>query len=437
MKFSIRKKLILIMTLVCVLFALALGFITYFYLSNMLIKEKVSASGKLSTEQVHETTQIIKNDQLFTKMLGTHSRVKEFLQDESEVRRVELLGIFSDYAKEDKKYLAIYLLNKDGLCLISTDSRFVGQDYSFRDYVKKAKKKEASVDVFIGKTSKQFGYYFSEPVLNTQNEVDGIMVVKIDGREIDNPIISSELSKGSTTMMVVDENGVIISSNINERFLKSLGNLSFDEKKKIAETNKFLGMDILPIQYDDIQNIIRNYTSPVTMTILDKIDDENEILNVVKIGEFPFYLITEIGLDDVSSSVFNSIALLSLIIILGLILMSGIIYKSVLTILKPLSRLNLLSQKISDGDFSQRIELNSNDEFSELTGSFNKMANKLGYLYENMDEKVKKRTEELEKSKEHLKKTLEESERANKLMVSRELEMVKLKKEIIDLKNKK
>ncbi|MEI7513194.1 MAG: cache domain-containing protein, partial [bacterium] len=335
MKFTLRKKIILSIVLSCLVFGVILGGATYYYLNNTFVAERTNTITQLGFEKVREIDQVLNNDQLFVKMLGTRTRVKEFLLDRTEARRVELLGIFSDYAKEDTKYLAIYLLDKNGNTLISTDKRFVGQNYSFRDYYKKAINKEPSVDVFIGKTSNQFGYYFAHPVLDNGGEVIGVMVVKIDNKSIDSYFLNSEVSKDSTVMLT-DENGVIIFSNKPERFLKSLGNLSVEKKEQIASTNKFLGQEIIPIQYDKAQEIINNYSKPETVSMFDSLDGEDEILNVTKLNNFQFYLLTEIGLEDMAGQVFKVMMILVLIIFVGLTLMSFVIYKFVSIIIRPL-----------------------------------------------------------------------------------------------------
>lgn len=65
--------------------------------------------------------------------------------------------------------------------------------------------------------------------------------------------------------------------------------------------------------------------------------------------------------------------------------------------------------KITQGDFSNYIELSTQDEFEELANAINVMARRLHDLYMNLEEKVKARTEELEKQKYRLKKLYESS----------------------------
>lgn len=72
----------------------------------------------------------------------------------------------------------------------------------------------------------------------------------------------------------------------------------------------------------------------------------------------------------------------------------------------------------------------------ELTENLQKEAKEKIELSSGLEQKIVERTKILEESEIKMKKNLEESERANKLMVGRELEMIELKKELAELRNK-
>ena len=102
------------------------------------------------------------------------------------------------------------------------------------------------------------------------------------------------------------------------------------------------------------------------------------------------------------------------------------------------------ADEIGRGNLSVTIPSFASLEFSHLAESFKKMAFNLQDLYANLEKKVSIRTQELDErnkklneSESVLKDALETSERANKLMVGRELEMVELKKTIKTLKENK
>jgi len=74
---------------------------------------------------------------------------------------------------------------------------------------------------------------------------------------------------------------------------------------------------------------------------------------------------------------------------------------------------------------------------TELTEAMQKEAKSKVELLKSLEQKVTERTKVLEESENQVKKSLSESERANKLMVGRELEMIELKKELLKYKGNK
>lgn len=437
MKFSnwsLRKKIIASISLSAVFLCVSVSAATYFYLIDNLVNTKLSEVDKLNIEQTHESIQIFKNKQTFAKMLGTRTRVKEYLLDQTKARATELLGIFSEYAKADNQYLSLYLLNEKGIALISTDPSFTGQDYSFRNYFKEGMAGRPAVDMLLGKTSNEFGYYFSYPVFNDNKQVIGVFVAKSNNKDVDSAILESQVNHDST-IMLVDEYGIIVTTDNPARFLKSLGELNQAEKKEITDSNKFLGQDILPLQYGIIQEIIRKNESAQGIKINDQVDGEMEIFAVNKIGDLPFYLVSETGVEKITDTVLATIFILIGLICAALIFCCFIIYRLIMYSLSPLEKLKSFVDSVSAGDFSKRVEIDSKDEFGDLASSFNRMSADLEDLYKNLEKKVVERTGELEKSKQELGLALEKSEKTNKLMVGRELEMIRLKKELADLKS--
>ena len=96
----------------------------------------------------------------------------------------------------------------------------------------------------------------------------------------------------------------------------------------------------------------------------------------------------------------NSITFLSLIIfIIGLI---AIVWISTITT-RPLRYIVQTAEKISAGDFTKRVNILSKDEIGQLAKAFDRMVDKLGYAYEelellnkNLEKRVEQRTQELQ-----------------------------------------
>jgi class 3 adenylate cyclase/HAMP domain-containing protein len=105
--------------------------------------------------------------------------------------------------------------------------------------------------------------------------------------------------------------------------------------------------------------------------------------------------------------------LVRIALLVGLGLMIAILAGTIMArrMLVPINALRAGARRLGSGDFSQRIEVNSNDELEELADQFNSMAGQLGQTYSDLEAKVEERTKDLAQSIGEL-KVLEEVGRA-------------------------
>ena len=73
-----------------------------------------------------------------------------------------------------------------------------------------------------------------------------------------------------------------------------------------------------------------------------------------------------------------------------------LLYSTYLFIFNPLSRLRAGLARVEAGDLAARVNLGSNDEFGALASGFNRMAETLQGLYQNLESKVQEKTVRLE-----------------------------------------
>jgi two-component system, NarL family, nitrate/nitrite sensor histidine kinase NarX len=74
----------------------------------------------------------------------------------------------------------------------------------------------------------------------------------------------------------------------------------------------------------------------------------------------------------------------------------ALLYSAYLFIFNPLSRLQAGLARVESGDLAARVEPGANDEFGALAAGFNRMAQTLQGLYQNLESKVREKTERLE-----------------------------------------
>ena len=129
-------------------------------------------------------------------------------------------------------------------------------------------------------------------------------------------------------------------------------------------------------------------------------DIEGKIIGMLYVGmlEAPY-----VDLRNRVVFIFLGIALF------GVILLSIIAYYTTNSITRPIKELVFATSKVTDGDLSSRVKINSHDEIGELADSFNKMTTSLSKYEkelkgwaETLEIKVKERTEELESTQKQL-----------------------------------
>jgi hypothetical protein len=120
----------------------------------------------------------------------------------------------------------------------------------------------------------------------------------------------------------------------------------------------------------------------------------------------------EVPIGDLVMSLLESKRIILITIILDALVL--IIFGSFLlsrVLVKPIKDLVRLTQRISDGDFSQKIEATSKNEIGQLIGSFNRMIERLKENQESLENYL----ESLESTNKQLKQAQEELIRTEKL----------------------
>jgi len=434
MKINLKVKISFVIILVIIFFGSLTGLIVYRFAEEKMFDIKKQGIINSNIAQALELNQIFNRSTQFSKLIAIRTRLIEYLSSPNEAKKKELQNIFYEYKLDDNRYLAIYLLNKEGKALISTDLSFIDQNYSFRNYFKYAINGFAYNEALLGKTSNQFGFYFSQPVIDAKNKVIGVVVSKLDPKEIEKPIINSQIAKESN-LMLADSNGVIVFSSKKDRYLKSLGPLNDKEIKEIELSNKYSDKKIIPLEYNIIQQAIRDYKKPVVIDFICEEDKEREIISLVKVGNYPFYLISEIDTQEILNSALSIAGLLGLGVFFASVIATLFIIYFVGLFLKPLGLIIKYTEKISRGVFNEKINIKSGDEIEDLANTINRMTFELSGLYGNLEKRVKEQTQnlnlkisELENNKSAMLNLLEdiETEKNTSLRLTEDLEKFKL-----------
>jgi GAF domain-containing protein/HAMP domain-containing protein len=106
-------------------------------------------------------------------------------------------------------------------------------------------------------------------------------------------------------------------------------------------------------------------------------------------------LLIEINSPAASAQV-TELTIFTILVSLGV---SGVLYALlnwvVRRFIKPIQSLAIAARRFTDGDWTQRIEISSNDELGAIANSFNHMAGQLGEVYQSLEKKVDERARQI------------------------------------------
>ena len=116
--------------------------------------------------------------------------------------------------------LTCYIMDKNGTTVTSsnrnTPKSFIGKNYSFRPYFKKAIEGEPYIYLALGVTSKKRGIYFSYPVMK-DNKILGVVVIKFSVARLE-----QKFANLSGIAVLGDLNGMVFATNRKEWLFKTL-----------------------------------------------------------------------------------------------------------------------------------------------------------------------------------------------------------------------
>jgi PAS domain S-box-containing protein len=431
---SIRRKIVTAITWILAISGLVNILVVSINIYRQMDEQKIHDLKELSSEKSNKATVFLNNSQELVKHMASFPEIVQWIENPNAENTNEALNFLNKF-NINKKYLAIYLLDKKGMAVISTDPTFTGNNYSFRPYFKKSISGEANMDIAVGVTSNVQGYYFAHPIFKSNTEIIGSLVIKLAPDNL-YKMFENETRDEDSHVMLTDKFGIILYSDLKERVLSSLGTLSPEIINRIRKDRSFSNIDIKPLSYEKAQEIlIWPKKEVIVYQFYDRADNEREIVAVSPIEGYPLFLVNEDSSWQLSIGAIKLSAISGLLILLTTLLVLFFLSTLIAKRLKPLEDLKEMARKIGDGDLEAENKIKSGDELEELGAFFAKMARKLGDYYGNLEHKIAERTQELNIKNSYLNKTkiatiniLEdvESERNKTSELAKNLEKFKL-----------
>ncbi len=415
-KIPVRVKVVASFAIMLIILSAVVSAVSYFLIKGEFIDQEYSHAENMTHQKILLIDQLVNETKLTVEAISKQDTLKEFLVSESGESSEGLLKTLQSY-NIGNSYSAIYLMDRTGMTLASTNNSFIGKNYNFRPYYSEAKKFGESTYLAKGVTSGEMGYYFSHAIYGDDEEFLGVVVMKMFPEKLNSVLVSEENEK----IRLVTESGIIIYSDISDEVYKSVGLLTEDELNNIDESRQFESLEIESLGYDELNNIIREDEKHAVRICDDFICQKGAILMVYKIDSLPLFTVVEKDLSVFSDraeklDVYFSLVIIGfgILVLIFVFLMSG-------KFLQPLNEILDTIKSVSVGKLNVSANVNTKDEFGVIASELNKMIENLKRTNIEIENRVNKRTEQLNV--------------VNSLMIGREKRMVELKEEIKKMKN--
>jgi two-component system C4-dicarboxylate transport sensor histidine kinase DctB len=224
---------------------------TYFFASKKAGGD-IRAAGERQVQLIaHDLASILDKFETLPFIVGYLADVRQVLHRPDDQAAIQNLNLTFQSIQRQAKVYAIYLMDKDGNTLASSNwdqsLSFVGRNFSFRPYFRSAIQGEAGRFYGIGSATGEPGYFIAQPVypsgaVHGKVEPIGVVAVKIDLTEFENTWQSSE-----DPMALADDIGVVFLSNKRDWKYHSLRPLDRAVQQDLEHTLQYANHKITPI----------------------------------------------------------------------------------------------------------------------------------------------------------------------------------------------
>jgi signal transduction histidine kinase/FixJ family two-component response regulator len=253
--------------------------------------------------------------------------------------------------------------------------------------------------IYSGIDYNSFFLDLCQPVYDRNRKLLGVISATYELDKVQDFLVKHKIGKNGKTF-IFDREGLLVAtsqdeSNLNQsKDFKKTKRPSIDRSSDplIQATGKYLKKYF--VDFDKVEQSYQlefNYNDDLQFLQISPYKDELGIdwLIVTVVPESDF-------LEHIYATTRQTILLCLVALILVIII--GILTATFVT--KPILKLNKAAKNIAEAKLYQNVEIAPTYELGELATSFNRMAHQLQELFETLEDKVQKRTEELAVAKE-------------------------------------
>lgn len=270
----------------------------------------------------------------------------------------------------------VVVLDNHGVVVATQDKRLdaLGQDWSDRDYFVQIIRNQQPTysDILRDGPQGAEAIAVAVPIYGDEGELLGALVGMFRTRATSisalyGGIVKQRVSSAGT-MYMVDGKGRVIYHPSIDRIGDDFSQQPVVSRLLEDETGAFRTKDIVG------QDIVAGFAPIPGMT---------------------WGMVTEEKWSTLLSSNPTYLRTFTVLIVLGVLIPVAFVAVGVRRIIRPIDDLIEAAQQVAQGNFDQTIQADTNDEIEELADQFNKMAKELQESYNQLEQRVQDRTQEL------------------------------------------
>lgn len=395
-----------------------MSFNAYYNLQHSLYNAEQSEYRQLellATSTASRLDQLIIDSQNIVSQVSTEPKVLDFIEVTTAKKQQKLQATtvkkqqelqsavqstLNNIFRSNKNYDAIFLIDRQGNCLASTNSSFVNRNFSSREYFREAIQGNNYVsDLITDSTTKKSGFYLSQTIWSSQGKIIGIAVLKIKESNINEIIDRLRLESGSYAFLV-DSLGVIINHPEKNYIYHSLTTLSPEVQTKIAKDRRYPISQIESLDLPELAEAIIGSQEPGHSNYFSPLED-----NLHRVGFAPLEVQQWVmGISKPKTAfVQNSLIwenILNLIIVGAIAAAFALLLAR--SISKPIRKLIKTAKSLEQGNFEYERLLSishSQDDIGQLVRVFIHMAQEVESREKELKQKVQKLNIEVDRAK--------------------------------------
>lgn len=200
------------------------------------------------------------------ELASAGSPVVAVLQDSASQPLVAAANAFLERAAKGVGAAALFLLDDRGVAIAASNWReagsFVGHDYSFRPYFQEAMSGGRGRYYGVGVTTGLPGYFMSSRISRASDQKPaGVLVVKIDFSELE-----ESWAKGSETVLVTDQDGVVFLSSDKLLKYRPVLPLSLEDRARLDSERRYASHTIGAVFEPTLLDADLSASGPIAQT---------------------------------------------------------------------------------------------------------------------------------------------------------------------------